>query len=257
MKLRGCLILGLLLLLFFLGGLGVIHLLAPPAILLTGWIPAGLRYLRDWHPPGTMASVSFVGAMMVLIVGTHGFLVWLRSSWSARTDGADNPAAPWRPKWTLSGFGIGFCVLIAVTSVMLTTHQVYWLSRTDEPWFMDRLRGLRMIHRTADQLLRLAEKNEWNVDRVGAAFLGTNSYSRDIPIWELVQPVWVEGDSNMLKAVILVPRTGAITRPPASFAVVERGGKVKMEPMEKLPSVMATFGVRAGVETNQPPGLLP
>jgi hypothetical protein len=250
-------ILSLLLLVFFLAMLGALEFLAPPAILLTGWVAAGSRYWRALHPDAS-SLVFFAGAVSVLIAGTHAVLAWLRRSRSGRVHGKEVSAPPWRWKWTISGFAIGFCVLAATTSAILTTHQVFWLSRSDEPWFVDRLRGLRTMHRTASELRALAERNDWDVNSVQAKFPELRSSRNDVLIWDFLQPIWVKSNSSKLKAVLLVPRTVSTERWPKLFAVVARGSNVTTISLEKLPSVLEAYGITAADETNRlRPELLP
>ena len=242
MKRFGCTVLLLLggVFAFFLLSLAP-HLLGPPILLLFGWVPALGRFVRAWHAgPGAVAL--FALATLVLVAGGHRFLRWLAAGLK-KAEGSDGTApGRWRWRWTACGFGLAFCALVAVVCVVLTVHQLHWMSKSSEPWFVNltarRLTWLRAAH----DLELVAQTNHWDSGKTRAAFWKMASYGADMPDWESLETVWVEKDAQTLRAIVLVPRDLG-QRSVGRFTLLQPGMNHTMQSLEALPAVLASFGL--------------
>jgi hypothetical protein len=69
-------------------------LLAAPITLLIGWWFSMVRLLKAWHP-GPSGIALFVLAVIVMVVGTHGFLRWVYAYGRAPANGHAPPKWQW------------------------------------------------------------------------------------------------------------------------------------------------------------------
>jgi hypothetical protein len=182
-------------------------------------------------------------ALVILVAGSHGFARWLHASAGSATN--PETAAHWRWRWTLSGFGILFLTLLAIGSGILATHQVFWLSKSSEPWFVA-LRGQQLfLMGAANQLQIEATKEDWDREKAQEAFLRLELQNKIA--WEELDPIWVEAGSNRLSAIVLIPRKPASGQP-ARFILIRPEVRWETLPLEKLPSVLGSLGLGLGAE---------
>jgi hypothetical protein len=228
---------GIFFLLLFLVAPGLV--LEPPITLLIGWWPSGVRMLQACHPHPT-GAVWFLLAVIVLVAGTRAFLQWLTVKWRGKSDGA--VASGWRWKWTVCGFGIVFCSLVAISSLVLTTHQLYWLSKSSDGLFGDPWIRFPGLHAAARELNNTADDLEWDNSKTRQAFEKAGRVNFGQPVWEETQAVWIEQDEHHLRAVVLIPRH-PVHRRWARIAVVQPGTNCAWYELDKLPEVLAAFGI--------------
>lgn len=229
-----------------LRGVGVVH-----RTLLDGWWFSGWRLIDAWRPGASGSGYFFLG-LAVTVAGTHRFLSWVCS---AREGAEGSPPVRWRWKWTLCGFGMLACILAAICSLVLTTHQVYWISKSTDPILVDPFKE-RLKLAQLSELQQQAEELQWNTAKLRELFgkdaLGDSGGSA----LEAVQPVWIENRDGSLRAVILVPRHPLI-RANAPLIVLQPGTKSTAHRLKDLPRVLASLEVpgspkRASVAETQP-----
>ncbi len=208
-----------------------------PLILLFGWIFSASRLLGALHP-NAASLFLFLAAAIVLIAGTDAFLRWLFRCIAPSPIRA--PALCWRLKWTICGYGILFCALVAIGSLVLTTHQFFWLSKSTESWFVDVTRPQISLIMTAGSLYNAAETNEWNTARTQQVFLGMNSLRESCPLLELFEPIWIENDKATLSAILLLPRRTA-SRSMTRFAVLEPGSHYRTEEISAFQQILKSY----------------
>jgi hypothetical protein len=231
------------LLILLLIGVGFVPAISAPLVaavtLLLGWWPSMVRLIGAWHPSRNGIAL-FVFAVILLVAGSHSFLRWLYASLRNQSD--SRWPAYWRWKWTVCGFAMLACGLLAICCLVLTTHQIYWISKSSDPLFADPFRkGLTV----AMELQTKADELRWNSLKTHEAFLRNDLYggsarSEDIAA-ETIQPVWIEKDSQTLRAIVLIPRR-PLFRTTAWVAVVQPGTNYFVK-LDELPQVLASFGI--------------
>lgn len=227
----------ILILLILLLDPGVMQLAVP---LLAGWVFSFMRLLRSCPPGFGPPGLWTVLALILLIAGTHRFASWLRDSGASNVTAPTPP--PWRWKWTLSGFGILFLALLAMGSAILTTHQVFWLSRSSEPWVVDPRSYHLFLLGISNQLQSEAQNQQWDREKTQAAFVRLAKNGKTA--WEELDPVWVEQGSNQLSAILLIPRKRT-SRRPTGFVLIRPADACRIQKLNTLPSVLASLGVAA------------
>ncbi len=211
-------------------------LLSAPITLLLGWWPAAARLIHRWQA-SSAAVVLFTVAASLLLAGTHRFLSWV---YAARTAKENAGPATWRWKWTLGGFGVIACTLLAICALVLTTHQIYWLSKSSDPLFVDPVRERVRVLRLAADLQKRAEELKWDTAKT-REFFQTDGYAGSgQSAAEAVQPVWIENDAQSLRAIILIPRH-PLSRRTARLTVLRPGTSSATHRLPELPEVMASF----------------
>ena len=216
---------------------GEVGLLLVPITLLAGWTQSAARFVRAWHST-TGSVVTVAVGVTVLLAGSHRFLQWLASG-LAKGQRQDPKAM----LWPMCGFGVAFCALLAMGAAMLTTHQLYWLSKSRAPWSVTATRRLEPVM-IAARLRQEAEAVQWDNAATRAAFWRMLC-SDDQPAGELVEPLWLEKDQRKLRAIILIPRDKAFGER-TLFAVIEPDQREQLaRKIEKLPQVLASYGVRS------------
>jgi len=225
-----------LVLLFLTVGL---EILAVPITLVFGWWPSMLRLCSRVHlAAGRMALLSI--AIFALVAGSHFFLRWI---YAELGNSAGSSPRRWRVKWTLCGFGILLCTLAAIGSAILTTHQLFWLSRSSDPLLAETVRERIRVLQLADHLQEFAEENSWEPEKVREAFLNDRELRAGQSPMEILQPVWVRKDSQSLEAIVLIPRR-PLFRSSARIVVLQSGAKPAYHEMDELSEVLARFGLR-------------
>ena len=148
------------------------HLLVAPIILritlLIGWWPSMVRLIRAWHP-GAGGIALFVFAVVLLVAGSHSFLRWLYAS--LRNGNDSRWPANWRWKWTVCGLAMLACALLAICSLVLTTHQIYWISKSSDPLFAAPFRKRNEVRGEAISLQMDADKLQWDSAKTRESFL--------------------------------------------------------------------------------------
>lgn len=229
-------------------------LLAAPIILLVGWWSSMARLIKAWHP-GSVGVALFVLAVVLMVAGTHWFLRWVYAS--ARHPAADRVSTEWRWKWTLCGFGVLTCSLLAICAMVLTTHQTYWISKSSDPLFSDPFRERLRTLSIAVNLQRQADELQWDSIKTRECFLQKNSTVSGQPATEAIQPVWIEKDEHSLRAIILIPRR-PLHRATARLAVLQPGTNFTTHRLEELPTVLASLGIdQTSHNPSGPVSLLP
>ncbi len=213
-------------------------LLSAPIALLIGWWPSAARLINRW--PASSADVGrFAVAAILLLAGTHRFLSWV---YTARNAKVSARPATWRWKWTLAGFGVIACTLLAICALVLTTHQVYWISKSSDPLFADPFRERVRVLRLAADLQKRAEELKWDTAKT-REFFQTDGYAGSgQSAAEAVQPVWIEKDEQSLRAIILIPRH-PLNRSTARLTVLQPGTNSTTHRFPELPEVLAAFRV--------------
>jgi hypothetical protein len=228
--------------------------LAAPITLFIGWWASLVRFSKAWHF-NSNAVWLFLFAMVALVAGTHVFLRWLYASLRNKQENA--LPSRWPLKWTICGCTMLFCALLAVCSVVLTTHQIYWISKSSDALFADPFRERINILYEAKTLQKDAEELNWDSAKTRASFWQRGSSSIGRPALETIQPVWIEKDGHTLRAIILIPRRPmfhATTR----LAIIQSGSDLAMRNLNELPQVLSSFGIGNITEgSNRPTVLLP
>ena len=228
--------------------------LAAPVTLFIGWWASLVRFLKAWHF-NSNAVWLFLFAMVALVAGTHVFLRWLYASLKNKPESNFPSRWPW--KWTLCGCAMLFCALLAICCVVLTTHQVYWMSKSSDPFFADPFREKSSTLLAAMTLQKDAEELNWDSGKTPASFWQAVSTGIGKPAWETVQPVWIEKDSHTLRAVILIPRR-PMFHAKSRLAIIQPGSELAMRNLNELPRVLSSFGISDITEgSNRPTALLP
>ncbi len=228
--------------------------LMPPMALLVGWWPAMARLAHAWQPTFDHLLVTGL-AVALLVAGAHRFLGWVCANWN--TDPENPGRRTWRWKWTLCGFGMLFCGLLAICSVVLTAHQLYWLSKSPDPMVGSVFRESSLARFFARTLQSQAEQVQWDTAQTRGWFEHSRVETAHSSAAEEFQALWVPRDESRLRAVILFPRHPLHHRL-ARIAIVQPGTAPASRPLDDLPAVLAAFGI--GHETNTPavrPSLLP
>jgi len=216
-------------------------ILAAPITLLIGWWPSLARLARAWHPSPAGIAL-FIFAVVVLVAGSHSSLRWLYASLRNRVD--TRWPAKWRLKWTVCGHAILACTLVAICCVVLTTHQIYWISKSSDPLLADRVEQRFGVQDAATTLQTEAELSQWDSAKIRESFLQKEigwSWSRQ-PATEAIQPVWIEKDDHSLRAIILIPRR-PLQREEARVAVLKPGTNLAFYKLDELPQVLVSCGI--------------
>jgi hypothetical protein len=218
-------------------------LLAVPITLLYGWLPALFRLLRAWRF-GPSAALLYGLTAAIVLFGTHYFLRWL---YAGSGESQKTQALRWPWKWTVCGFGILFCTLLAVSSGILTTHQLYWISKSADPLVADEITAGSRCFTVASGLQARAEDAQWDGARVRASFEAFHLSSilgsdKGGPALEKVQPIWVGQADSRLRAIVLIPRRPLVRRR-ARIAVIEPGRTLTFKGLDELPQVLDSFGI--------------
>jgi hypothetical protein len=228
-------------------------LLAAPITLLIGWWSSIARLLKVWHP-GSSGIALFLLAVLVMVAGTHLFLRWVFAS--AHEPAEDRVPPEWRWKWTVCGFGLVTCSLLAICAMVLTTHQIYWISRSADSLFTDPFRERVRVLSFAVTLQKAADELQWNSLKT-RAFVLQKSFTGSDVMTEAIQPVWIEKDEHSLRGIVLVPRR-PMHRATARLTVLRPGTNYTTHRLEELPAVLASFGIgSARPSSNEPVSLLP
>lgn len=213
-----------------------------------GLFAAPARLLANWH--SSLANCVYFGlGVLILIAGTHFLIRWLFKARHAKAPEAADLSTPWRLRWTLSGFGILFCVFVAVVSVVLVIHQLYWLRHSSEPWMVSSTRErVGRIH-LQHELGSFVEDQQWSTTAVRTYICSTNSGFGQ-PIWEKYQPVYQERSPGVLQAFLLVPRQSTYGK--ANFVLLfQQGQKPDWHPLTSLPALLAKIGIRENNASEQ------
>jgi hypothetical protein len=207
-----------------------------PVVLITlvaGWWPSAVRIFQTLHPSAS-SIVLFGLALAVLFVGSHAGLRWLHRSLSVENANS----VKWYWKWTLGSYGILICALTAIGSLMLITHQLYWLSKSSDPVVAEISLERYMVLHAGSMLGAQAEENQWNSAKIRAVF-----WSQKVAeIGEVYQPVWVETDGGTLSGIVLIPRH-PLRRTSARLMIIRPGTNVTTCDLVELPRVFASFGI--------------
>jgi len=214
-------------------------ILAAPITLLIGWWPSMLRLGGAWRPT-LNGTVPFVLTVVVMVAGGHVFLRWLY----ATVRGGKDSRWPikWRWKWTGCGFAILGCTLLAICSFILTTHQIYWISKSSDPLVGDPFTERSGLSIVAMCLQTEANESQWDSVKTRESFLHSDFTRFGQPAAETIQPVWIEKDNHSLRAIILIPRR-PLHRAVARIAVLQPGAKSTNYNLGELPQVLASFGI--------------
>jgi len=229
----------------FLATLNGPAILVLPVTLLIGWWPSAARLITTLNPGGG-AAAALILAVVVFLLGSHQFCGWLYSK--LRPEESAYPLK-WPGRWTLCSFGMLLCTLLAIGSLMLTTHQLYWLSRGSDPVFADPFRENRAIMWTAVALQKSGESWNWDENKVRETFPGTDQSFVNRTAIESIEPIWIAGEPGKLRAIVLVPRH-PLLRGRARIAVIEPGIKSFTRSLSELHQTLASFGIRSGPTAN-------
>jgi hypothetical protein len=217
-------------------------LLAIPFVLLSGWVFSLARLWRAWHPAANAVVLSAL-ALGVLLMGSHGFLRWLHHG--LRGEREDGLRRSWRWKWTLCGYGILCCALVAICCAVLTTHQLYWISKSTDPLLTDGFRYRWQLRSIAMALQKTAEGAGWDGARTTEEFWQDSSPASGAAALETVQPVWLGQEGSGLEAILLIPRH-PLQSAGARFALLQPGKDAVMRRLDELPQTLAGFGIGKG-----------
>lgn len=206
-----------------------------------GWIPAGARVARSF-PVEAAAGGLFLLAVAVLLMGTHAFACWLGRSMVGASGSECRPV--WRWRWTLLGFGLAGCFLMALLAGVLMVHQFYWLRASKYPWTADDSLRWNLAY-NSHQLHAAAEDLHWETAALRSFFeSGFLHGKHGEPIFESLQAVWIPQDSQKLKAFILFPRRPLVDRW-SRVAVAGAGIPIQFLEMRELPRALAMFGIKS------------
>ncbi len=229
-------------------------LLVAPITLFFGWWASLGRLWKAWHS-NSNAVWLFLSALVVLLAGSQFFLRWLYAGLKSKPE--NNWPSQWPWKWTLCSFAMLICALLAVCCVVLTTHQMYWISKSPDPLFADPFREKWSILYAAKTLQNDAEERHWDSAKTRASFWQAGSTRIGRPVWEAIQPVWIEKDDHTLRAIILIPRR-PMFHPTTRLVVIQPGADLATHNLNELPQVLASFGIGNRTDSsNRPPALLP
>jgi hypothetical protein len=255
MKRLGCVLAVPALVLAFFTLLVSPHIFGPPLLLLFGWAFAINRLIQAWHPSAP-AVVLFTAGLLALVFGSHAFMRWLFGNMQRPAGEARESSQPWRLKWTVCGYGILFCALLAIATFVLTTHQIYWISRSEEPWFIDARTKFMTFIVVRNNLQREAETNHWDPAKTRAAFWKMEAVRDRSPAWETLQTVWLEKDPATLQAILLVPRQLS-ARGTTRFAIIQPGQNFNTQDLDRLPEVIASFASGKDARSEDKPAPMP
>jgi hypothetical protein len=201
---------------------------------LFGWIPSGLRLAQACRPTFG-ASFVLALALAAFIGGTHFFISWMLRNWR---DQQNLPRlAEWRWKWTLCGFGIIVCSVLAISALILTTHQIYWLAKSSDPLFVDPRHERFAVTRLAMTIKSEADASNWNPSSIRKLILSNDGFV--LPA-EVVDPVIMDKGGKSIKAIVLVCRH-PLLQSGAKLAVVRPDTTNSILPVDELSNVLASF----------------
>jgi hypothetical protein len=223
---------------------GILSAFLPAIWLIVGWIPSSSRLILASH--AAPASILWLAlAAAALFIGSHTFLQWLHGNLVQKSPQLCNESGlthqtPWRCRWTVCIFGIMFASLVSVGCGILTIHQVFWLSRSSEPWFVNVTQNRVLTIRAAHDLQVKAQACNWSTIETQTAFWASQVDGN--PVWEVIQPVWAEAEQGKLRAVVLIPRRLPL-RDTIRFSILQPGTNVVTLKLEHLPRTLATFAL--------------
>jgi hypothetical protein len=226
------------LLMLFLLLVGEILPLLIPFTLITGWAFSLIRLIKALNASIALTA-SFGMGLIILISGTHLFIRWLVRCLNNKTESASQFRWSW--KQTLCVFGMAVCAFSATGAAMLTTHQIYWLSHSSEPWYVSSRQAFEVI-RAGQALKKEADVVDWDAASTRAAFWRMQSRNGQ-PICESIQPIWIPKDGKVLRAVLLVPRKKVLGDRSRFLCIQPGSNDYRGQKMEKLPVVLGSFGV--------------
>jgi hypothetical protein len=215
-----------------------LEILEIPFILVTGWLPSIIRLFSGVRP-ATGEATGLVLAILVLVAGTHFFLLWVYSE-SGKSKGC--MPGIWRWRWTVCGFAMLLCTLMAVGSAILTTHQLFWLSRSSNPMGGDAARENIRISLLSHRLKVHSDQSQWIPEKVREAFLSDQVLLSGLTPIEIAQPVWVQKDPRSLDAIILIPGR-PLFHDRARIMVLRPGKEPVGHKLDELPEVLTSFGL--------------
>jgi hypothetical protein len=128
--------------------------------------------------------------------------------------------------------------------MVLTTHQLYWMSKSSDPLFSDPIRERLPMVRMGADLQKKAEELHWDSVKTRESFMHDTAFGFGEPPTEAIQPVWIENDEHSLRAIVLIPRR-PLHRASARVTVL-RPGTNSIHRLEELPKVLASFGIGRG-----------
>lgn len=214
-----------------------------PIALIFGWVPAAGRLFKGWHFSAGM--IPWLLMVLLLIGGTQAFLRWVYYRMHGDSPEATRPPWPWR--WTLCAYAMLCCVLLAISSMILTTHQIYWICKSSDPLFSSPYRERAAIFSVASTLQSEAETNQWDASAVRAAFWQGNATRHGWAAGDELQPVWIEQEDRSLRAIILVPRR-PLYRKKATLVVLQPGQRWQTHALTELPQLLLSFAGSNAVE---------
>jgi hypothetical protein len=228
-------------------------LLTVPFTLCFGWISATRRYWAAWHP--SLASIIwFAIALATLITGTHSFLHWVYGSFRGQQAGSLPLKWPWR--WTFCACGAIACSLLAIICIVLTTHQVYWISESSDPLLVELTYDRFAMRGVSHDLKEAADSEHWDSEKVRTGFYEQKEQVFGSTAVESFEPVWVSDDGQSLRAIILFPRR-PLHRSTARIVVLEPGKDNVAHPVTDLNEILKSFGVETNAPGSIRPTLLP
>ena len=212
-----------------------------------GWLASSVRLLHAAHLNAVSLALFLFGVILMVAI-TQLFLGWLYPSLRRSA-----PHPRWLLRWTLSIYGALFCGIMAICSIVLTTHQLYWLSRSSDSLYFNRDQNWIVIHNLsmlAKNIQYAGDMTQWDTIEIQKCF-----WEYDLnDLTESVHPVWIKKDEKHLAAVILFP-TRVLKRSTACVMVLEPGKKLVTKSMNELNSVLASFGVGDGLKKETIPHL--
>jgi hypothetical protein len=215
------------------------EILVLPVTLLSGWWPAGARLLPRVHELG-MNLVWFFLGFVLLILFCQLFLRWLCG---ALKTGKEEKIEihNWRFQWTMLGLGISGCSVLAIVSIVLVTHQLYWLSKGNDHWFENPYQESTITKVAANSLDINGRACAWNAQALATMFWNGGWKFENEPIWEQVKPIWITNGTSNLQAILLIPRQPRSVN--SKWGLVIPGTNVTFRRMDELPSVLASYGI--------------
>ncbi len=214
--------------------------------LLFGWVSFLLRNVPQIAGNWNVLGMAVVCSLVALLVGN-----WLLSALFGEVQQLrrpDQPARPWRWRWTFGLFAAMGLLFIIVFGVVGVYRHTTWLMNGPTPWNRPRQRVNAYVElRTASiEVEMLAEDNDRDLAKTRAAFLAEKSRRREQGLLcEEFDVIFYADANDKVAAYVIVPRHSPLLDK-GQFAVSPMESEDSVKPISDLPATIARLDATYG-----------